>query len=365
MIEEKSNLLLVDDEEINLLLLSTILKNKAYNILTSTNPKDTIRLAKEFEPDLILMDIRMPGMSGFEVCDALKKDPEVAQIPIIIVSSLIESDEKVKAFQLGAVDYITKPYQPDEVIARVHTHLKLNRQSKELKVLNESLNESQKKLIDYTSNLQSARFDERTLLATEIHDNVGQTLVALKINFGIIQKKIANQLDTNTANSINNILTETFQLVDNSIHAVRGLMYHLRPEQIEVLGFVEAVKIYLQQFQKLNHINCKFECSVENFETDLSISILLFQLMQEVFFSVANSENLSDVLIKYYSDKGQLYFEIEYKETEASVVKRGNETSFGLLFINQKLTEIGGKLTYETTSSNSNKIVVTIKEQNH
>ncbi|MEX2603077.1 MAG: hybrid sensor histidine kinase/response regulator [Gracilimonas sp.] len=132
MIPEKSLILLVDDTQANLRLLSHVLKKEGYNYLEATNGLEAIELAEKHEPDLILLDIMMPGLDGFEVIKRIKKIDLLSDVPIIFLSSLTETDDKVQGFKYGGVDYITKPFQKEETLARIRTHLKIRFLQKQL-----------------------------------------------------------------------------------------------------------------------------------------------------------------------------------------------------------------------------------------
>jgi len=119
-------ILAVDDEASNLQLLRQILQDH-YRLLFAKDGARALELVRSEHPDLILLDVMMPGMSGYEVCAALKADPATASIPVMFVTALTESDDEVEGFEAGAVDYITKPVSPPVVRARVRTHLSLVR----------------------------------------------------------------------------------------------------------------------------------------------------------------------------------------------------------------------------------------------
>jgi len=121
------NILIVDDTPANLLLLVRMLTERGYRPQPVLSGKLALQAARANPPDLILLDIAMPQMNGFEVCEQLKADPATRDIPVIFISALHETAEKVKAFGVGGVDYVTKPFQLEEVCARVRTHLKLRR----------------------------------------------------------------------------------------------------------------------------------------------------------------------------------------------------------------------------------------------
>ncbi len=131
--EEKQTILIVDDAPDNLALISSLL-NDLYKIKIATNGKRALQIAySQDPPDLILLDIMMPEMDGYEVCRQLKSDSQTAGIPVIFLTAKSDVDDEVKGFELGAVDYITKPISPPIVLARVRTHLRLKRATDYLK----------------------------------------------------------------------------------------------------------------------------------------------------------------------------------------------------------------------------------------
>jgi PAS domain S-box-containing protein len=124
----KGDILVIDDKPDNLRLLSTMLANQGYNIRKSISGQMALISAKTIVPDLILLDINMPGMNGYEICSRLKADEQTCDVPVIFISALDQVLDKVKAFAVGGVDYITKPFQSQEVIARVENQLTIVRQ---------------------------------------------------------------------------------------------------------------------------------------------------------------------------------------------------------------------------------------------
>ncbi len=126
------SILLVDDNPTNLQVLFQTLDGVGCKLLIAKNGEMALSIAGKARPDLILLDIMMPDIDGYEVCRQLKSVPATADIPVIFLSALGDTEDKVKGLQLGAIDYITKPFQPDEVIARVNTHLTIHRLKREV-----------------------------------------------------------------------------------------------------------------------------------------------------------------------------------------------------------------------------------------
>ncbi|HBC41540.1 MAG TPA: hybrid sensor histidine kinase/response regulator [Pseudanabaena sp.] len=134
-----SSILIVDDTLYNIQLLSLMLIRHGYVVEQATNGQAALEKAVQILPDIILLDIRMPDIDGYEVCKILKANPTTQGIPIIFISSIEEPSEKVEAFSVGGVDYISKPFQLIEVLARIETHLRLCSLQKKLQEQNEQL----------------------------------------------------------------------------------------------------------------------------------------------------------------------------------------------------------------------------------
>ncbi|MGK7954036.1 MAG: response regulator [Crocosphaera sp.] len=132
MTNDSSNILVVDDTPDNLRLLSAMLSEQGYKVRKALNGKTALNTIYQVPPDLILLDINMPSINGYEVCKKLKTDVKTKDIPVIFISALDDVLDKVKAFEVGGVDYISKPFQAEEVIARIENQLTIQRQKKQL-----------------------------------------------------------------------------------------------------------------------------------------------------------------------------------------------------------------------------------------
>ena len=160
---EKGIILLVDDTPTNLGVLFDSLSNSGFKILVALDGESAIEQVDYVVPDLILLDILMPGIDGFETCHRLKSKDSTKDIPVIFMTALTETVDKVKGFGVGAVDYITKPIQTEEVLARVNTHLSIQNLKKALLEQNERL---QQEICDR----QKAEEALRLLLHSVSHD---------------------------------------------------------------------------------------------------------------------------------------------------------------------------------------------------
>ena len=136
---KNDKILIVDDNPANLSVLSACLEKENFEVLIAQNGESAIQKANYVLPDLIVLDVMMPGIDGFETCKRLKENPKTQKIPIILMTALSDIDNKVKGLKSGAVDYITKPFQQEEVLARINIHLKVHHLTQEIQEKNSKL----------------------------------------------------------------------------------------------------------------------------------------------------------------------------------------------------------------------------------
>ncbi len=214
----KGNILVVDDNPANLRLLIDILGKQGYQVRPVPNGKLAIGAAIGLPPDLILLDIMMPDMDGYQVCTALKSEPTTQDIPIIFISAINEVIDKVKAFQVGAVDYITKPFQIEEVLVRVDTHLQIRFLQKNLA--------REKEILSQT--LNQLQLTQEQLIHTEKMAALGQLVagIAHEINtpMGAIRSSVEN-------------LTDFF---DKKLSKLPSILQSLSSEESDFLNYILA-----------------------------------------------------------------------------------------------------------------------------
>ncbi|HIE00962.1 MAG TPA: response regulator [Thiotrichaceae bacterium] len=166
----KNTILIVDDQPDNLNILLALLRRQDFKVLVAQNGEECLQITQHASPDLILLDVMMPpGISGFEVCKRLKAQKNTLDIPVIFMTALSDTVDKIKGFESGAADYITKPFQYDELLARVNAHLSIRKLQQELKAQNQLLKDE----IGRSKNIEEARQKTNQLLQNtlKLQDN--------------------------------------------------------------------------------------------------------------------------------------------------------------------------------------------------
>lgn len=210
--ELSGTVLVVDDTPGNLRVLVDSLSNRGLDILVATDGESAVERAAYSRPDLILLDVIMPGIDGFETCRIFKEKPETSDIPVIFMTALSDTSQKVKAFEVGAVDYVTKPFEEEELIARVDAHLTIRRLQDDLRRRNgqlEDLNQLKNEFLGMaahdirnplTAILAASEILEMTAASTT-PEKLTRTAHQIQKASNRIQTLLSNLLDVNAIDS--------------------------------------------------------------------------------------------------------------------------------------------------------------------
>ncbi len=181
MIEHEKPLqriLVVDDTQKNIQVIGAILREKGYLISIASSGEMALTTLEKTLPDLILLDIMMPGMDGYETCKKIKENPKTKDVPVMFLSALTESWDKVKAFKYGAVDYVTKPIEAKELLARVSAHLKIDSLQKELRYINKNL--------EYLVDMRTHELDKTKSYLSNVINSMPTSIIGVDVDGNIV-----------------------------------------------------------------------------------------------------------------------------------------------------------------------------------
>jgi signal transduction histidine kinase len=299
---EKQDILLVDDNPENLRLLANILKPKGYTIRLANNGVKALDSVRAKAPKLILLDVQMPEMDGYETCKALKKNKAWKHIPIIFISALSEVMDKIKAFKSGAVDYIEKPFHVDEVLARVKTHLTVTVQREQLQEAVEKVQDAQNKM------MQSEKMASLGTLSAGIAHEINNPInyvsagaAGLELDFKDLLK-LLNLYETIDFKAANPTIANQVALLKEEIdykYVKANILETIKDIKMGASRTEEIVK-GLKRFSRMDSEE-KFEVNI-NEEIENNIKIVKRLSKKRVLFLVELEDNPN----KIYGFTGQL-----------------------------------------------------------
>jgi len=215
-------ILIIDDNPDNLRIAVDLLTAYSFDIRTARDGRSGLRRARNGEPDLILLDVQMPGIDGYETCQQLKADPDLADIPVIFMTARSDVQDKVRAFQVGGIDYVTKPFEAQELLARVRTQLKLRALQAAMSARNERLEE---RVAEQTAALRSE------LTMREVYDDQRDHLLGLVRSQSEEMRRITrtwmderSTRDHNLASNLKEHVTARLEMVTAHLTLARELM---------------------------------------------------------------------------------------------------------------------------------------------
>ncbi|OQB02338.1 MAG: Phytochrome-like protein cph1 [Chloroflexi bacterium ADurb.Bin222] len=232
--QEPASILIVDDSPENLQVLSNMLATVGYRVRAVTSGARALAAIEAAPPDLVLLDVMMPEMNGYQVCQRLKENAQTRDIPVIFISALSGMEEKLRAFSVGGVDYVAKPFQPQEIIARVETHVRSRRLQQQLEAANAELSRQLEAVNQLNAELQARNEELDAFAHTVAHD----LRDPLNVLLGYAELLVTRTpLDTLCAQAAEGILRTATQMAD--IIQALLLLAGVRQQPSPALGPVE------------------------------------------------------------------------------------------------------------------------------
>jgi len=330
----KGDILIVDDTPDNLRLLSTILSEQGYKVRSVINGSSALMGAQAQPPDLILLDVNMPGIDGYEVCRLLKDQAQTIDIPVIFISASHEVIDKVKAFSVGGVDYICKPFQVEEVLVRIETQLSLRRlQAKLQQALahERSLNQQIEAM---------AAIEERNRIAREIHDSLGHSLTALTVQL----QAASSVLQTDPVQA-QVFLTQAHQLSKTAIQEVRQSVKALRVDQPAQQSLEAMILDLAEGFRQVTGITPIVQIDLKK-SVSLSVSTTVHRIVQEALTNISKHAQATQVqidLVTIRQASGDCLC-LTLKDNGKGFDCHQHTAGFGLQGMRERVTALAGEL---------------------
>jgi two-component sensor histidine kinase/CheY-like chemotaxis protein len=345
--------LIVDDEPHNIRILEGALFPLKYRILTASNGEQCLELASKELPDIIILDVMMPEMNGYEVCAKLKHDKRTSEIPVVIASALSNVNDEKKGFDVGATDYIKKPLSPPIVRARVKTHIALKTAREQLFNQNTILEEKVKERTTVISNKNKElekSLQEKNILLKEVHHRVRNNLQMISslllLQLGDIDEPAVEEAFIEYQNRI-----ESINLIHNELYNSKNYM------DVDLVLFLRKLVKNISTSMSQNFDEQKLVFSTDTFIININIAIPCAMILNELFTILFESQFIGDnrvsVLLQGISPEYTIVLHVP--EINTVIQPEG----FSLELIKILLSQLNGK--FEIKQENGLKMIVHFK----
>lgn len=326
-----NKVLIVDDEPSALATLEAILAGEPYQLEFARNGSMALEKAEQVLPDLILLDVMMPGMNGFEVCRRLRSTPNLAEVPIIILTALDDRASRLQGIEAGADDFLTKPVDRQELRLRVRTILRLDRY-RTLSIQRENL----QKMAEHIVNAQE---EERKRISRELHDDLGQALIAHMLRLQNLRAEIPTQNGIiNT--ELDSLIADTSQ----TIGRMRELAQNIRPAILDTLGFRTALQNYCREYSIRTGLPVTVEMDEKTPEISDVFSITLYRFLQEALTNVIKHSQANQVWVELTLDEQDIVLTVQDNGRGFSSDDPATQKGIGLMGLRERLMLVGGSL---------------------
>ena len=333
-----SKILIVDDDPLGLTTLESTLDGQGYYITSASNGPTALKKADELMPDLILLDVMMPGMDGFEVCRRIRATPKLAEVPIIILTALDDRDSRLIGIESGADDFLSKPVDRQELRLRVHTIIRLNRY-RTLLTQREDLRQMAERVV-------AAQEEERKRLSRELHDDLGQALIALALGLSSLKMELPMQ-NERLSKKLDDLIADTNQ----TINKMRLLAQNIRPTLLDTLGLRSALETYSREFSLRSDLPVIFEADPVMPEISDVYSITLYRTLQEALTNVVKHSNASQAWVELTVDEHQIVLTVQDNGSGFSTEEDSSRKGIGITGLRERLTLVGGELVVSSSAT--------------
>jgi len=326
-----SKVLIVDDEPTALTTLDAILAGDGYQIEYATSGASALEKAEQLLPDLILLDVMMPGMNGFEVCKRIRSTPKLAEVPIIILTALDDRSSRLQGIEAGADDFLIKPVDRQEMRLRVRTILRLNRY-RTLSIQRENL----RKMAEHVVN---ALEQERKRLSRELHDDLGQALIAHMLRLQNLLAEIPED-NGSTRSELEDLITDTNQ----TINKMRQLAQDIRPTMLDTLGLKTTLQNHCREYSIRSGLPVTLEIDEKLPELSDIYSITLYRFLQETLTNVLKHSKANQVWVELTVDEHEITLTVQDNGKGFTMEDTSSANGIGLTGLRERLLLVGGNL---------------------
>jgi signal transduction histidine kinase len=332
-----STILIVDDEPSAQEVLFAMLESEEYDLQLAKDGFQALQMLTKLQPDLILLDVMMPGLDGFEVCRRIRATPQLAEVPILILTALGDRASLLQGIEAGADDFLTKPVDRRELLARIRTIVRLNRYR--------TLLEQRENIRQMAERVVVAQEEERQRISRELHDDLGQALTTHLLALRNLQEDLSLPVEVMFAR-LQSLYDQSYEI---SIK-IRRLAQDLRPPVLDALGLKVAMETYCTEFTRRTHLPVIFEADPALPRLADTYNITLYRALQEALTNVVK-----------HAQASQVWVELNVEDETVNLTVQDNGIGFsedeptskgiGLAGLRERITLAGGTLNISSASS--------------
>jgi signal transduction histidine kinase len=326
-----STVLIVDDDPTARETLVAMLENESWDLQLAKDGIQALRTLEKLKPDLILLDVMMPGMDGFEVCRRIRATPALAEVPILILTALDDRDSLLRGIEAGADDFLTKPADRRELVARVRTILRLNRYH--------TLLEQRENIQVMAERVVAAQEEERQRISRELHDDLGQALTTHLLALRNLQEDLTLPVE-HLFERLQSLYEQSYEI---SIK-VRRIAQDLRPPVLDALGLKVAMQTYCAEFTRRTGLPVIFEADATLPRLADTHNISLYRVLQEALTNVVKHAQASQVWVELSTDDEHVILTVQDNGTgfTADSTEKPASNGIGLAGLRERITIAGG-----------------------
>jgi len=337
------NILMVDDQPAKLLSYEVMLEELGENLLKATSGREALEVLLKTDVAVVLMDVSMPELDGFQLAEMIREHPRFQKTAIIFISAVHLTDlDRLKGYQRGAVDYISVPVIPDLLRAKVSVFAELHRKARQLEILNQELRR-------LSHSLMTAQDEERRRISRELHDGLGQDLTAVKMMLGGLVQP--NQSKDSTENKT---IAEVLSMMESAIEQVRTMSHLLHPPLLDEMGLLSALRWYTEGFAKRSGVETVLDLPKNFPRLEPEIEMAIFKIVQESLTNVFRHAEAKRAVVQLEARDGCVLVSIEDngKGIGSSAEElHPNSYGIGVVGIKQRAAEYDGQVTLRNTGS--------------
>lgn len=361
------NILIVDDEPRNLTVLESILDNPNYRLIRAESADQALLALVVEEFALLILDIRMPGMTGFELAQMIKERKKTAQVPIIFLTAYYNEDQHVlEGYVSGAVDYLHKPVNPAILRSKVAIFAELYSKRRECVMANRALlaevNErrrAEEMLRSLTNRVVQFQEDECSRVALELHDNITQSLCAVLFRSEALVNTFSDHDGPQMSEAI-----KMRDILGHTIREVERISSNLRPSSLDLLGLIPVIRETCTEFENRTKVIVKLDCMELAVRLPFNIELALYRILQEALKNVELHARAYQVAVTLTKTDEILQLSIKddgigFSHDVQSFVQPGKK-GLGLLSMRERTISVGGAFKLNSAPNTGTEVEVRI-----